>query len=203
MLRQTHQGRRQNHRISAIANETAARLGTDVVMYDASPNAGALNRAVSLDCDGVRTSVAADLFFLRALSTVSRSVSGRTSDRHTIKDLANDANESRIFTGLPSDIGSVTSTFKVNTGSSTADSPAGRGGVEHTVAVCHAANLPTREFSPKIVRQSLGETFPARSRRPASRQPALAAPESIKKPRSFPLGDHIQHCDRCPLGNMP
>ena len=52
----------------------ATKVKADVVMVDVGPNVGALNRAVILGCDYFITPVAADLFSLRALTTVGRSV---------------------------------------------------------------------------------------------------------------------------------
>lgn len=60
--------------LSRLVNMTAESLDVDVVLYDVGPNVGALNRVVLLDCDLFITPVAADLFSLRALSTVGRSV---------------------------------------------------------------------------------------------------------------------------------
>jgi cellulose biosynthesis protein BcsQ len=46
----------------------------DIILYDVGPNVGALNRTIILDCDYFATPVAADLFSLRALATVGRSL---------------------------------------------------------------------------------------------------------------------------------
>jgi cellulose biosynthesis protein BcsQ len=60
--------------LAQVANRAAENVKADVCLYDVGPNVGALNRVVLLDCDYFITPVAADLFSLRALSTVGRSV---------------------------------------------------------------------------------------------------------------------------------
>ena len=63
--------------LAQVANRTAAKIRADICLYDVGPNVCALNRCVLLDCDYFITPVAADLFSLRALSTVGRSVGYR------------------------------------------------------------------------------------------------------------------------------
>lgn len=107
--------------LSRVVNEAAQRLGADICMYDVGPNVGALNRAVLLDCDYFITPVAADLFSLRALSTVGRSVAKWITDWRTIRDLASPEDKARIFDGMPRYLGYITSAFKVNVGANAAD----------------------------------------------------------------------------------
>lgn len=90
-------------------------------MYDVGPNVGALNRVVLLDCDLFITPVAADLFSLRALSTVGRSVAKWIQDWQTIRSLASEADRATIFAGKPVYGGYITSAFKVNSGKSAAN----------------------------------------------------------------------------------
>jgi cellulose biosynthesis protein BcsQ len=107
--------------LSQVVNEACQRLGTDICMYDVGPNVGALNRAVLLDCDYFITPVAADLFSLRALSTVGRSVAKWIKDWRTIRKLADPEDQARVFDGMPRYIGYITSAFKVSTGANAAD----------------------------------------------------------------------------------
>jgi len=87
----------------------------DVVMYDVGPNVGPLNRVILLDSDFFITPVAADLFSLRALSTVGRAVGKWITDYRTIQSLA-PAGHSRLLNGWPKYLGYITSAFKVNVG---------------------------------------------------------------------------------------
>lgn len=107
--------------LARVTSATAKRVNADVCLYDVGPNVGALNRAVLLDCDYFLTPVAADLFSLRALSTVGRSVGKWITDWQTILDLASVPDKKRLFHGKPSYLGYVTSAFKVNSGASAAN----------------------------------------------------------------------------------
>jgi cellulose biosynthesis protein BcsQ len=107
--------------LAQVANRAAASVKADVCLYDVGPNTGALNRAILLDCDYFVTPVAADLFSLRALTTVGRSVAKWISDWKTIRDLASTEDKRRIPKGTPSYLGYITSAFKVNSGRNAAN----------------------------------------------------------------------------------
>lgn len=107
--------------LAQVANRASAKVSADVCLYDVGPNVGALNRAVLLDCDYFITPVAADLFSLRALSTVGRSVAKWINDWDTVKGLAAPEDKARLMTGKPSYLGYITSAFKVNSGRNAAD----------------------------------------------------------------------------------
>ena len=107
--------------LSRLVDNNASALDTNVVLYDVGPNVGALNRVVLLDCDLFITPVAADLFSLRALSTVGRSVAKWISDWQTIRSLASPSDRDGIFEGLPIYGGYITSAFKIHTGKSAAN----------------------------------------------------------------------------------
>lgn len=107
--------------LSQVVAKAAANVGADVCFYDVGPNVGALNRAVLLDCDFFITPVAADLFSLRALSTVGRSIAKWITDWEAIRKMANGADRTRLFRGRPVYSGYVTSAFKVNAGRNAAD----------------------------------------------------------------------------------
>ena len=93
----------------------AAAQAADIVMYDVGPNVGPLNQVVLLDSDFFITPVAADLFSLRALSTVGRAVGKWITDYMTIQSLA-PVGHGRLLTGKPVYLGYITSAFKVNVG---------------------------------------------------------------------------------------
>jgi cellulose biosynthesis protein BcsQ len=104
-----------------VAAATAKKIRANVILYDVGPNVGALNRAILLDCDYFITPVAADLFSLRALSTVGRSMAKWITDWTTVRGLASAADRSKLPLGKPNYLGYVTSAYKVNTGKSAAN----------------------------------------------------------------------------------
>jgi cellulose biosynthesis protein BcsQ len=107
--------------LAKAVNFTSDKIDADVVLYDVGPNVGALNRVVLLDCDYFITPVAADLFSLRALSTVGRSVAKWINDWSTILSLASAKDRREIFDGRPAYLGYITSAFKVNSGRTAAN----------------------------------------------------------------------------------
>jgi len=107
--------------MSRAVAAAAAECDADVVIYDVGPNVGALNRAVILDCDYFITPVAADLFSLRALSTVGMSVARWIRDWKTVRAIADPADIGTLFSGMPGFMGYVTSAYKVNAGNSAAN----------------------------------------------------------------------------------
>lgn len=107
--------------MSRAVNHAAESINADIVIYDMGPNVGALNRAVLLDCDAFITPVAADLFSLRALSTVGRSVARWISDWDMIKRIAPPEDAGRLLTGRPAFLGYITSAYKVNAGRNAAN----------------------------------------------------------------------------------
>lgn len=98
--------------VDLLAEESKA----DVVIYDVGPNVGALNRAVLLDSDYFITPVHADLFSLRALTTVGRAISRWIKDWRTVLSLAGEEKK-RLLRGSPTYLGYIASAFKVSTGS--------------------------------------------------------------------------------------
>jgi len=106
--------------VAQVVNNAARAVRANVVLYDVGPNVGALNRAILLDCDYFVTPVAADLFSLRALSTVGRSVAKWIGDWQTILSLASAEDRKQLPKGMPSYLGYVTSAYKVKKGRSAA-----------------------------------------------------------------------------------
>jgi len=107
--------------LSRVANRTGAKVKADVCLYDVGPNVGALNRAILLDCDYFITPVAADLFSLRALSTVGRSIVKWMTDWKTIRGLASAEDKANLPQGRPAYLGYITSAYKVSRGTAAAD----------------------------------------------------------------------------------
>lgn len=102
--------------LSRAAREMGARYGVDLILYDVGPNVGPLNRTIILDCDYFLTPVGADLFSLRALSTVGRSVGRWIDDWKTVRGLATAEHRKRLLAGRPEYLGYVTSIYKVASG---------------------------------------------------------------------------------------
>lgn len=102
--------------LSDVVNAAAVEVKADVVLYDVGPNVGALNRAVLMDCDYFITPVAADLFSLRALSSVGRAIARWVTDWRTIRSLASVPDRARILRGDPAYLGYISSAFKVASG---------------------------------------------------------------------------------------
>jgi len=107
--------------LARVASATGENVGADVCLFDVGPNVGALNRAILLHCDFFITPVAPDLFSLRALSTVGRSVAKWMKDWATIRDLASAADQARLPHGKPAYMGYITSAYKVKTGKHATD----------------------------------------------------------------------------------
>ena len=107
--------------LAQVVDAAASALSADVCLYDVGPNVGALNRAVLLDCEYFITPVAADLFSLRALSTVGRSVAKWITDWRTVFSLASPTDQARLPVGRPAFLGYITSAYKVNVGRNAAN----------------------------------------------------------------------------------
>ena len=102
--------------MSTAVNQLVAEVDAEVVMYDVGPNVGPLNRVILLDSDYFMTPVAADLFSLRALITVGRSIARWIADWRTVRGLASNDERSRLLRGMPEYIGYIFSAFKVSSG---------------------------------------------------------------------------------------
>jgi cellulose biosynthesis protein BcsQ len=102
--------------LSRAARYQASRYKCDIVIYDVGPNVGALNRTILLDCDYFATPVAADLFSLRALATVGRSLARWIRDWETIRNLASPKDQDQLLSGQPVYLGYITSAYKVSSG---------------------------------------------------------------------------------------
>jgi cellulose biosynthesis protein BcsQ len=107
--------------LSRAVDAAGVATQADICFYDLGPNVGALNRAILLDCDYFITPVAADLFSLRALSTLGGSLARWIRDWQTIRSLADPVSLPALPSGKPAFMGYVTSAFKVNAGRSAAN----------------------------------------------------------------------------------
>lgn len=100
--------------LSRVARETANRVGATLIMYDVGPNVGPLNRTVLLDSDYFITPVHTDLYSLRALTTVGRSLSRWIRDWRTVRTLASESEQDkkRLLHGTPKYLGYISSAYQ-------------------------------------------------------------------------------------------
>jgi cellulose biosynthesis protein BcsQ len=97
--------------LSTLIDKAAARANADFVFYDTGPNIGPLNRAILLDCDFFIVPAAADVFSVRALKTLGRTMSTWIKRWSTMKGNAPDS--ARVLIGRPAMLGYVMQGFKV------------------------------------------------------------------------------------------
>lgn len=93
-----------------LAQNAAAAVGADLVIFDVGPNVGALNRNILLACGGFVVPLAPDLFSLSALDSVGRSVAAWTTEWRIV---VNSARETEIPypLGSPSPLGYISQQF--------------------------------------------------------------------------------------------
>lgn len=118
-LQRKARGFRGTTAISELVTAISERLDIDFVLYDSGPNIGPLNRAVLLDCDHFVVPVACDLFSLRALKTLGRTLVDWISQWDTIMALA--PASTTLLSGQPQFIGYVPEGFRVYGGAPTRD----------------------------------------------------------------------------------
>jgi cellulose biosynthesis protein BcsQ len=117
-LQRKIRGFRGTTALSEVVTRTVSDYDIDYVFYDSGPNIGPLNRAILLDCDFFIVPVAADLFSLRALKTLGRTLVEWITSWSTIVDLAPEDLE--VLPGRPAFLGYVPEGFKVYAGRPTA-----------------------------------------------------------------------------------
>jgi cellulose biosynthesis protein BcsQ len=113
-LQRKPRGIRGTTAISDLVSQLCENFGIDYVLYDSGPNIGALNRAILLDCDYFVVPVACDLFSLRALKTLGRTLVDWISQWETIADLA--PADMSLLPGTPRFLGYIPEGFKVYAG---------------------------------------------------------------------------------------
>ena len=100
--------------ISSLVNTLCHSYEFDFVFFDTGPNIGALNRVVLLDCDFFIIPVAYDLFSVRALRTLGRSLHTWITDWNTISALAPE--DIDLLPGKPQFLGYIPQNFSVYRG---------------------------------------------------------------------------------------
>jgi cellulose biosynthesis protein BcsQ len=103
--------------ISDVVTALVTALDIDYVFYDSGPNIGPLNRAVLLDCDYFIVPVACDLFSLRALKTLGRTLVNWIATWETVADLAPAGTS--LLPGHPCFLGYIPERFKIYAGALT------------------------------------------------------------------------------------
>lgn len=116
-LQRKPRGFRGTTAISDLVSALCDSIGFDFVLYDSGPNIGPLNRAILLDCDGFVVPVACDLFSLRALKTLGRTMVDWISNWATIADLA--PAELSLLPGKPTFLGYIPEGFRTYAGAPT------------------------------------------------------------------------------------
>jgi cellulose biosynthesis protein BcsQ len=116
-LQRKPRGFRGTTAISDLVNALATEHSFDFVLYDSGPNIGPLNRAVLLDCDQFIVPVACDLFSLRALKTLGRTLVQWITSWETIADLA--PAEMSLLPGRPVFLGYIPEGFRTYGGTVT------------------------------------------------------------------------------------
>lgn len=100
--------------ISRLIDQICQKHKIDYVFYDAGPNIGPLNRSVLLDCDYFIPAVACDLFSLRALKTLGRTLAQWVVDWQAISKIA--PKDTPVFPGQPTLLGYIPQGFKIYAG---------------------------------------------------------------------------------------
>jgi cellulose biosynthesis protein BcsQ len=100
--------------LSSLVNSFCHKRSIDYVFYDTGPNIGPLNRAILLDCDFFIVPVAYDLFSVRALKTLGRSLHSWIIGWRTIAELAPES--MYLLPAHPSFLGFIPQNFSIYRG---------------------------------------------------------------------------------------
>jgi cellulose biosynthesis protein BcsQ len=97
--------------LNRLVNRVARDLNADFVFYDTGPNIGPLNRVILLDCDHFIVPAACDLFSVRALKTLGKTMSTWIREWKSIRTMKPDTPVR--LPGLPHFLGFVMQGFRV------------------------------------------------------------------------------------------
>ena len=100
--------------LSELVNTICLKYDIDFVFYDSGPNIGPLNRIILLDCDYFIVPAACDLFSVRALKTLGRSLHSWMSQWRTMIELA--PPDVYVFPGRPKFLGYIPQSYSVYRG---------------------------------------------------------------------------------------
>lgn len=110
-LQRKMRGFRGTTALSELINSITETHAIDYVFYDSGPNIGPLNRIILLDCDFFIVPVACDLFSLRALKTLGRTLVDWVSQWSSIAALAPE--DAYLLPGHPVLLGYIPEGFRV------------------------------------------------------------------------------------------
>ena len=97
--------------LSNVVEAVAQKVGADVIFYDTGPNIGPLNRSILLDCDFFIVPAACDVFSVRALRTLGRTMSNWISRWEDVKKKAPEG--ATVLPGCPHLLGYIMQGFRV------------------------------------------------------------------------------------------
>jgi cellulose biosynthesis protein BcsQ len=100
--------------LSELVNTVCLEFDIDFVFYDSGPNIGPLNRIILLDCDFFIVPAACDLFSVRALKTLGRSLFSWISQWRTMIELA--PSDVYVLPGHPKFLGYILQSYSVYRG---------------------------------------------------------------------------------------
>lgn len=100
--------------ISDVVSSACRDLDIDYVFYDSGPNIGPLNRVILLDCDYLIVPVACDLFSLRSLRTLGRTLVDWIKSWNIISSIA--AEGTPLLPGRPQFLGYIPQRFRIYAG---------------------------------------------------------------------------------------
>lgn len=100
--------------LSELVNKVCIEHDIDFVFYDSGPNIGPLNRIILLDCDFFIVPAACDLFSVRALKTLGRSLFSWMSQWRQMIELA--PSDLYVLPGSPKFLGYVPQSYSVYRG---------------------------------------------------------------------------------------
>ena len=103
--------------LSSIVSAVVTKFRIDYVFFDVGPNIGSLNRVILLDCDYFVIPAACDLFSIRALATLGRTIAGWVTDWRVISSLAPLSKD--LLKGHPEFLGYIPQRFRVYRGVAT------------------------------------------------------------------------------------
>lgn len=152
-LQRKPKGFRGTTALSELVGEVAKTLEADYIFYDSGPNIGPLNRSILLDCDFFLIPIACDLFSLRALKTLGRTLSAWIRDWMTISDLAPDGTP--LLKGRPAFLGYVPGGFRVYGGTIAQQHSHYLSRIEKEIHSQIVAIL--RKVSPELAKGTLGQ----------------------------------------------
>lgn len=105
--------------LSSMVNRVIDEYDFDFVFFDAGPNIGPLNRSIFLDSEFLIVPAACDLFSLRALRTLGRTITKWIRDWRLIREINEDSGEV-MLDGNPRLLGYVAQRFRIYRGQPTA-----------------------------------------------------------------------------------